>query len=819
MAFISRFLSHEGRARTRSQTTLLFTNEIEVAIHRAAMDGRIPGIVRRALLVVTPIALLTLAGLDVVVRGWNAVATVATNLPAPPYSLGKRVVDLTHPTSPHGRVHRIRLVRSTTPETRLDGARVQLELATGGTSRLLLVEQGGADASRPRGLLSALRGRATLALVDDRGWVDLGPLPADGAPLDVQVVGLLPGPFAFAELDTPESLAFERIDVTLMASDGRVVTTALRYRVVRDAPVVARETLARVGFFVTTSRVALACAVLAIVGLGVGWTRVAGAHAWTGIALLVSSVTLLHAALLPPLQGADESSQVGTIEWVVSDPSPSRAWRFPESIALVGQALEQDRVQFNSGEPLPIANPGARARLRELLESRLATERLRAGTLPPAAGLQVVTWRAPLFYAAYGPFAGIFARMRVGDRIFAYRVAATVSGLVGFAAGLVLLRWARLPAEVAIVYGLTFLMPYVVATSATCSNYAPAIGLGFLVAAALVVAILGPEGRARWTGATVALATAWAGVPIWPDMLGVAALASAVTFASMGRRLLRPPPTEPRLAGSPSGVQRLLGAALVAAAVLVAWWNAPGLDARLAAAGGAWDDSQALLVRAGLIAGPFLLALFVRGARQRLGAGSLDRHRRASIVAAAALALMFAVMFVRTPYAEVPYEQVFLPLTDLVRAHWASFWASSFSYDQDRLGWKFFFGAFGWHDAFYPEAVYALARWAFVALLVALPVLTIEFAHRRPKDAGLLVLVSGAALSLSAASLIVRHAMSVHPHGRFVLPYLPLVALPILVQLATPARHRTLILAVRCGVALDVWAAVAVLGARYAIPG
>jgi len=809
---------------------MLFTNGLEIANHRTddvrsapKVTGsglQVRGIVLRALLLATPIALLGLASLDVVVRGWNVVAVVATNLPTPPSALGKRMVDLVHRTAPEGRVYRIDLVRRAGPDARrLDGARVQLYLSSQGKTRVLFVEQETADASRSNGLLAALRGRATLQVVDDGGWVDLGPLPAGETRLHVQVVGLLPGPFGFAELDRPESPAFERIDIALAATDRSVVTTVPRYRVVRDAAVTARESLARVGFFLTASAILLVCALLAVVGLCVGWMMVSGARTWVGILLLVSSVTLLHAALLPPLQGADETSQIGTIEWLVSDPSPSRTWRFPESISLVSRALEQDRVQFHPWEPLPIAGASARGGLRGIMRSSLASESTAMGTPPPAADLQVVSWRAPLFYAPYRTLAGVFRGMSVADRIAAYRLAATVWALLAFAGGLALLRWARLPAEIALVYGLTFLVPYTVATSATCSNYAPAIGLGFLVAAGVVVAVLSPAESARWTGGAVVLAAAWAGIPIWPDFVGLAALASAAAFGVAVWTLLRRLSTRPGAGATLAPTWSLLvPGAMVAAAVLIAWWNFPGVDTRLTALAPAWGD-PGMLLRAALVAGPFALALLAAAARYVLRGAPLGARRRLAFAVAAATALVLAVMFAVTPYTEVPYEKIFLPLPDLVRAHVASFWASNFSFDQDRLGWKFLFGTFGWHDAFYPEPVYALARWGFVALLVALPVLTVEFAHRRPAASSVLILASGAGLSLCAATLLVRHAMAAHPHGRFILPYLPLVALPVLAQLATPAHRRALILALRCGVALNVWTAVAVLGARYSLPG
>ncbi|MBY0276533.1 hypothetical protein K2Z84_14420, partial [Candidatus Binatia bacterium] len=298
-----------------------------------------------ALAFAVPILVLALAALHLVVRGHDAVAVVAANLPPPPNSVGPRLVDIVHPTSPQGRIYLVEVRRANDPQARkLDGARVQLNLSSRGRTHVLLVAQNARDASRRRGLLEVLRGRASLQVVDDGGWVDLGPLPAGGEPLRALVAGLLPGDFGFAQLGAADLPTFASIDIRLADGERPVVQTTPRYRVVRSAPVPARETLARLLFFVAANRLVLACGLMALLALCVGWQAVGAEHPVVGVLLLVLSTVLLHAILLPPLQGADETSQVGTIEWVVSDPSPSRAWRYPESVALVSRVLEQDRV-------------------------------------------------------------------------------------------------------------------------------------------------------------------------------------------------------------------------------------------------------------------------------------------------------------------------------------------------------------------------------------------------------------------------------------------------------------------------------------------
>jgi hypothetical protein len=152
----------------------------------------------------------------------------------------------------------------------------------------------------------------------------------------------------------------------------------------------------------------------------------------------------------------------------------------------------------------------------------------------------------------------------------------------------------------------------------------------------------------------------------------------------------------------------------------------------------------------------------------------------------------------------------------LVALHVRAFLSNAGAWDQDRLSWKFWFGAFGWHDTFYPDAVYALARWGFVALLVALPFLAASFLGERPRAARALLLVSGTALGCGFVSLTLRYLATTVPWGRFVLPLVSLVAFPVLAMLEAPGRDRILRAALLAAAALQVWTALAVLGARYA---
>lgn len=769
---------------------------------------------RRALLVAMPLLLVAACTLDLFVRGRDAITMIASNLPTPLVSTGARIVDLVHATAPEGRVYDVVVApEAAAPAMRAAGARAQLRLESRGGTRILVVQPESASASRLAALGNVLAGRARLQIVDDRNWVDLGALPADGSALRVHVIGLLPATFAFAELNEVAGAAPAWVDVTIVPSGTRVVRTMPHLRLVRAAPVPATELLRRVTFFARTSVVLLTAALLAVSGLCAGWALLGGTRTWAGCALLVASVTLLHAALLPPLQGADETSQVGTIEWLVTDPSPARAWRYPQSIARVTRAIEQDRVQYHASEPLPLGDADARAHLALVLRSPLQ-DAARDAPTPPAADLQVVELRAPLFFAAYPPLRGAFLRLPVLDRIAAYRLIATLWGLLGFVAGLVLLRAARLPREVGLAYALAFTLPYVVGVVATCSNYAPAIGLGFLIAAAGVTTILGPTPGMRRLSGVIALAAAWAGVPLWPDFLALAVVASSIAAAALASLALHRARASQADGGAQPARAALIALALVAAAAALAWRGFPVFNYDLRRHVAAWDAAQ-LAVRGALVAAPMLFAAGTAAFFWSLRGLPVAACRRRTHAASAAIALVLIAAFAITPHAEVPYEHVFLPLTDLVRAHVVSFLASSFSFDQDRLGWKFLFGTFGWHDVYYPEAVYAAARWGLTLFLIALPLLGRGFAVARPKPTVALLALAGIGGSLAAATLLARHAMSVHPHGRFALPYVALVALPVLALVATRPRRRSLRIALRCAVALNVWTAIALLGARY----
>ena len=219
-----------------------------------------------------------------------------------------------------------------------------------------------------------------------------------------------------------------------------------------------------------------------------------------------------------------------------------------------------------------------------------------------------------------------------------------------------------------------------------------------------------------------------------------------------------------------------------------------------------------------LALGPLAVAAAVGVAIRRLAAKPEAEGKDVLASFSIALASLTACAFLLTGWAAVSYERESPPFPGLggfVVEHVRAFFSNAFAWDQDRLSWKFWFGAFGWHDVFYPDAVYAFARWGFVALLVSFPFLAAPFLRRRPAAARALLLVSAAAVGCGAMSFTLRFFLPTAPYGRFVLPLVALTALPLFAMLEADGRERWGRAALLAAAAIGVWTAIVVLGARY----
>ncbi len=763
----------------------------------------------RPLLLTAGVLLVSLA--DLCLRGCGAVGVVDTNLPIPLASSGTRIADLVLSTVP---VRAIDLAFSSN-ETLPSGARVEAALSSAGRTRILVIRSGHPAPAVSAALRDVLSGHASLRIVPDGGWVDLG-LAGDGH-LEVQILGLLPGPFGLeAPLDQKTG---GRGDLTLaLRTQGVEPLVRLRWRLVVPQPVRPGEALARVFFFIRHSTILAAAGVLALGLLGAGAGLLFAGRPWGATVALVSSATLFHAVLLPPFQGADETSHAATVEALVfRGAAPHEAEPYPRSFSIAAAALQQDRVQFQPGEPLPLGDAVARNRLAAVLTSPLTSEALEAGPEPVAAGLQPADRRAALFFRAYGPAAPLLSRLAFLDRLSAFRLIATAWGLLLFAGGALLLRRASASSHVAASYGLVALIPYSVSTVGTCSNYAPAIGLGELLAAAACAAIVTENRSTRRIAIVVFVGGSWAGVFLWTDFVFPALLGTCFLVSLAGTRLARR-----------AGVPQRTATVLAGAAVLLFGAFGGGVLLQAAASGSLAVPVPRLLGDVGpktagfmalLALAPVAVAAAAGMAVRRLAAKPGAEGKNILALFSTALASVTTSAFLLTSWTAVPYGYEYVPFPRLVAQHARAFLSNAFAWDQDRLSWKFWLGAFGWHDAFYPDAVYALARWGLVALLVLFPFLVAPFLRKRPAAASALLLVSGSAFSCGAVTFTLRYLAPTVPYGRFVLPLAALAAFPLLVMLEADGRERWGRTALLAAAAFQVWTAIVVLGARYAYGG
>jgi len=596
---------------------------------------------------------------------------------------------------------------------------------------------------------------------------------------------------------------------------ARVLETFPRYRLVAPKPIPAGDTLARFFFFFSASRVLTLAGLTAVVLLFAGWWLLAERRFAHAVCCLVPAVTLIHAVCLPPFQGADAPFHLEAVEALVCKPGLIRDVKFPSfrgPFSKVGDAIEYDRFAERTEEILPVDSAERRARLRRLLEPRYECEAPSAGLPPSADAILDASRRAPLYYNAYRAFGWLFRHLGVMDRLNAYVVLSAAGSLLLFLAGVVLLLRAGLSTQAVLLFGLVALVPYVVGVVASCSNYSAAIGAGFFLAACTLVAVLSEDARSRVTGVILLLAGSWLGFGIWNDFVFLAVVASAVTAACGLYRLFDRHRTLARPLVFLAAAALLLGLSAILSGRLWLLLSrfAYKVPKQLSGPG---DITLAAL--AAVFATPIVVSLLLVLFSFRGEALSNADRRLWARLRTIAVTCLFVVMFIVTPYTTVPFEDTRLDFFDEVGAHWASFWSNNFSWSQDTLLWKFYWGVFGESDVYYPTAVYAIFRWLCVALFLGLPALSVSFVSRRPRAARTLILISGAAVSLCVLSNSLRYLQPSSPWGRYILPLLPLAILPALVRTEAPGREQALSLVLRGAVCLHLWTAITVLGTRY----
>jgi hypothetical protein len=778
----------------------------------------------------SPLLVFALVAGQLWLAGVRNVGVVAANLEVPRLSSGRRVVDLVAAAEPRARVFDVTLGAATagdvaaervaaTPSAADVAGNVRVQLASEGQTRILIVRDGDRDGSRWNALADVLRGRARLAIVADRGWLDLGPLPPHGHERRVQIVGLLGGSYSFQHLVTPPADVSPLVlDMAGWGGAGLLPPLqAVRFELVTPHPLGMAEVLTRVLLFVEQSAVLAVAGALAVLAFVIGWLTLDRSRHQRAAFLLLSSAVLGHAVLLPPLQGADETSHAATVEGLVARGAEYRWSWYPASIATVAAALDQDRVQQQPAEALPLRDDAERAALVRVLSSPLAAELQRAGTPPPGASGQPADARAPAFYQVFRIFGPIAPLLSIADRLAMDRLTSVAMALVLLGAGLVLLVACGLGDELGTAYCALFTFPYAVIALASCSNYAPAIGCGGIVGAAAVAAVLAPDERARRASRIALLAAVWLGVALWRDFALGAVLLTAVIALGV-------PPFDDRSVRHGSdhpvpGPRRAWRLALAAVGVLdgalVLWLGLdafpPGRVARMAAALRQPESWLYVLALA-----PLALAVCLVALDRRHRARPPERRRRDAIALTLSCVAAVLVLWILVPSTRVPYETTFLRGWAFLSTATATVLSTNLSWDQDRLTWKFVLGAGGWHDVFFPDAVYAVARWLAVAVLLALPILSLRCRLRRPRIAAALLLLAGIGLTLMATSLALRHAAFAHPHGRFALPWLALALLPVVARVRS-GDDRVPRLVLRGAVLFHVWASFVVVGLRYAL--
>ena len=664
--------------------------------------------------------------------------------------------------------------------------------------------------------------------VPDRAWLDLGTIPAGLKQKRIRVESVSGEPFSF------------RIPVTLQKGDLRelivhpvesATSTILpgfspRYRIVEKRPVPPSEALARILFFPSSSTVLLVSLLggLAAVTLGPVIVR---RRPLSGVLLALAGVALLHASLRPPLRGEDEVAHVGTVEAVVWNPALLVTGGLPQSLDPMAAATGLSLVQFDTDEIVPVSSAANRRDVRAVVDQVFSREAAKIGGRFPDQGIQSVQVRSRLYYPLFRFGGSAFRRLGLLERFSAYRIVSTLLALAVFAVGAGLLRFGRMPDHFLILYGCAGLLPpYFMSVLTTVSNYSLAIGCGFLLAAAVVVLAISARPAARGFAAITLTLGGWTAVWVWTDFLMLAPLVTLVSVAA-GLVVL-----ERYLREELCGQRRWLSIGLVVAilgggsllAYRSTWPQTSKIESLFSEIlskrpvgfprpdSPIWFDIVRVIMLPVMLAAAFgLLGLLGRRlpepARDRLASGR----------SALGLAIFLGMFFV-TPFTTVPFVGCRFEFWGEVLAHWNAFWSTAFSLSQDTLSWKMYWGVFGWADTKYPDLVYAVAKWACVALFLGLPILCRKFQRERPWISAALLVTSGLAVTFAVATNTLRYFQPSNPWGRFILPWIPLAVLPALSRVDwTPKREAVLRWIFALAIAFHVWTAIWLIGTRYYI--
>jgi hypothetical protein len=348
---------------------------------------------------------------------------------------------------------------------------------------------------------------------------------------------------------------------------------------------------------------------------------------------------------------------------------------------------------------------------------------------------------------------------------------------------------------------------------ASISNYATAIGLGSLLAACALVLILSERRREKGAAAGLLLAGSWLGIPLWPDFVLLAPVATiAVAIGAVFSATKSLSPARRRFWRTAS---LATGAAfLLTSAALLFRIRAGNIGTRMPQGMPEHFDRSVFWMIVVAVA-PTLLGGLLAFSVLRLSRLPADRQRRLLAGVSIALAALIFLGFFLTPWTSIPYETDRYWFSKLFREGIKVALSNSFSWDQDVLFWKFTLGAGGWHDVLLPDAMYALSRWLVVGALVLLPSFAAASFRERPASLAGLLALAGFAASLGFVTLTIRYLVPGNPWARFMLPWLPLILTPLLIPVFSGRGSRAVRPALSLGVLLHLWIAIALVGTRY----
>ncbi len=675
-------------------------------------------------------------------------------------------------------------------------ANIQLRLSSLSRSRILVVRG-------PRGPFD-LRP----VWPQDGAYFDLGPLPASGT----AVTYIL---HALSSADGWGAAPAEITPTDLIAVDCGGVT--LDYRIAARVPVGPIEALARLTFFLRHSLVASGCLLLGLCSLVLALRWWLDHRAARASGALIAGMAMLFVSLTPPFCAADEIGHMGTMEYVLAGATEARALYWPGSMSLATLVLEQGRVRWHPEQPLPLLSAAQRRDVALALAPSYRDEAGLSGV--EFAFTTQTTDEAPLFYPLAASLPRGLLDLPLLERLFAYRTIIVSLALALIGAGITGLRVARCGPELLAGLAVVLLIPQWIGIVSSTSPYS--LGLG---AAALASCLVVGSFSMRRAEAIVWLAAAALAAAAGALAVRECVLITAVAVAVAVWRVARPADSaSPRMKtilrlGSAVAVAAVPAATLLAFSFLERYLpaNLRQVEAMLL---GSSFLADTLPRWAPVILSPLLAALVLalaerRARRAKRGA----RWLTIGIPVAVALLLLAAHAFF--PDARVPTSQYVAGMTPelFVRRVVKAFAVTAFTWDQDFIAWKSFFGALGWHDMLLPPALYALGRWVCVGVFLLIPALFVQAARADAQRARRMLALAAAGSTIFLMALVARSTMSVL-HGRFLLFAGPLMGIPLAAMAFRPRARRTVTFLAASVVLLDCVVVFYLIPCRYYLTG